>query len=192
MEERAAIARLKQGHPDGLKPLVDLYQVQAVRAAQLITRNRSLAEDVVQSAFVRAFERIGQFDERRPFGPWFLRSVINGAIKAVGKHRRQISLDAILESNSAASQLLVDSCPGPDEQAEVAERHALVLAALEMLSPEQRAAVVLRYYLGWTDAEIAEQSHIPRGTIRWRLHAARQRLRELLLAFHLSNEDAPG
>ncbi len=192
MEERTAIARLKHGDPEGLKTLVDKYQVQAVRAAQLITRDRNLAEDIVQSAFVRAFDRIGQFDEGRPFGPWFLRSVINDAIKAVSKRRRSVSLEAILESGDPMSQLLIDAGPGPEERAEAAERRAAVAAALEHLTPAERSVIVMRYYLEWTDAEIAEHFDSPRGTIRWRLRAARERLRGLLLAFHLSNADMRG
>ena len=82
MEEQKAIARLKRGDISGLEALVRKYQVQAVRAAYLIIRDRALAEDIVQAAFLRAYERIGQFDAGRPFGPWFLRSVVNDAVKA--------------------------------------------------------------------------------------------------------------
>ena len=69
MEEAEAIARLKQGDVGGLEALVRGHQVQAVRTAYLITRDRALAEDVVQAAFVRAYERVGQFDSERPFDP---------------------------------------------------------------------------------------------------------------------------
>jgi len=68
MEEQEAIARLKRGDISGLEALVRKYQVQAVRAAYLITHDRGLAEDIVQAAFLRAYERIGQFDAGRPFG----------------------------------------------------------------------------------------------------------------------------
>ena len=55
---------------------------RAIRAAYLIVRDRALAEDLVQTAFLRAYDRIGQFDPSRPFAPWFLRSVVNDAVKA--------------------------------------------------------------------------------------------------------------
>src|SRR5512136_161338 len=93
MEENQAIARLKQGDLSGLEELVQRYQVRAVQAAYLVVRDRSLAEDVVQAAFIRASEKIGQFDEQRPFGPWFLRSVIHAAIKAAGRRERLVPLD---------------------------------------------------------------------------------------------------
>lgn len=69
--EQQALARLKERDIGGLEFLVRRYQVQAVRAAYLVTRDRGLAEEVVQSAFLRAYERIEQFDARRPFRPWF-------------------------------------------------------------------------------------------------------------------------
>lgn len=69
------------------------YQLQAARTAYLITRDHALAEGLVQSAFLRAFERIGQFDPQQRFGPWFLRSVVNAALQAVTRCERHISLD---------------------------------------------------------------------------------------------------
>ena len=88
MDERRAIGRLKGGDPGGLEALVKAHQVGAVRAAYLVCRDRSLAEDVVQGAFVKAYEKIGGFDERRSFGPWFNRIVVNDAIKAASRRER--------------------------------------------------------------------------------------------------------
>jgi RNA polymerase sigma-70 factor, ECF subfamily len=59
MEESQAIARLKRGDIGGLEVLVRKYQAQATRTAFLIVRDRALAEDIVQAAFVRAYERFG-------------------------------------------------------------------------------------------------------------------------------------
>jgi RNA polymerase sigma-70 factor (ECF subfamily) len=68
MEDQIAISRLKQGDLSGLEGLVRRYQARAVHAAYVIVQDRPLAEDVVQTAFVKAAERIQQFDERsRPF-----------------------------------------------------------------------------------------------------------------------------
>src|SRR5436190_20885557 len=125
MTEQEAITRLKAGDISGLERLVKLYQVQAVRAAYLIMRDRAAAEDVVQTAFLRAYERIGQFDATRPFGPWFLRGVVNDAVKAAARGARQVSLDGL---RTAGTELpgaaLADERPGPEElwdRAETAE-----------------------------------------------------------------------
>ena len=82
MDERQAIEHLQRGDIRGLEALVRLHQVRAIRTAYLFTRERQLAQDIVQAAFLRAYERIGQLDPHRPFGPWFLTSVLHDAIKA--------------------------------------------------------------------------------------------------------------
>jgi RNA polymerase sigma-70 factor (ECF subfamily) len=180
MEEAEAIARLKQGDISGLEALVRKYQVQAVRAAFLITRDRALAEDVVQEAFVRAYKRIEQFDTGRPFGPWFLRSVVNDAIKAASRRKRWVSLEASDGAEAVLADLLAHPNPGPAALVEAADIRRAVWEALGTLPPTQRAAAVLRYYLGLSEAEMAEELGCPPGTVKWRLHAARKRLRMLL------------
>jgi len=181
MEEQEAIARLKRGDIGGLEALVRQYQVQAIRTAYLIIRDRALAEDIVQAAFLRAYERIGQFDAGRPFGPWFLRSVVNDAVKAAARRERQVSLEAGSEGEGASlADLLADPGPGPADLAEAAELHQTVWAALGRLPPAQRAAIVQRYYLDLSEAEMADELACPPGTVKWRLHAARKRLRTLL------------
>jgi RNA polymerase sigma-70 factor (ECF subfamily) len=179
MDEHQAIARLKQGDIEGLETLVRLYQEQAVRAAYLITQDLPLAEDIVQAAFLRAYERIEQFDAARRFEPWFLRSVINDAIKAAQRQQHYVSLEGA-DTQTTLLDLLEDTSPGPLDQLEQEELKQLVREALQMLSPEQRAAVVMRYYLDMSEAEMVETTNAPRGTIKWRLHTAREHLRRLL------------
>jgi RNA polymerase sigma-70 factor (ECF subfamily) len=90
MEDQIAISRLKRGDLKGLEALVIRYQVRAVHAAYMIVFDRGLAEDVVQTAFVKVAERIRQFDESRPFAPWFFRIVVNDALKLAQKQKRLI------------------------------------------------------------------------------------------------------
>ncbi len=175
MEEREAVARLKRGDVGGLEALVRLYQVQALDAAYLISRDYALAEDVVQASFLRAYERIHQFDGARPFGPWFLRSVVNSTLTAL-TNRRDLSLEA--QPGEAVD--LPSPDPGLEEMLEAAETREEIIAALDRLSPGQRAAIVMRYYLDLSDAEVSHKLDIPPGTVRRRLHDARQRLRRLL------------
>ena len=175
MDERGAIERLRGGDIEGLATLVTRYQTEATRIAQLITRDRALAEDVVQNAFVRVYDRIAQFDVERPFAPWFFRIVSNDAIKAAQHASRHVPLSV----NDAFDQL-PDAAPGPDELLATLEQFDSVTAALAKLAPEQRAAIVLRYYAGLSDREVALRLGSAPGTVRWRLHAARKRLRLLL------------
>lgn len=193
MDEREAIARLRRGDWAGLEPLVSHYHLSAVRTAYLVIHDRALAEDLVQAAFLRAAERIGQFDPERPFGPWFLRGVVNDAVKAATRGRREQSLDSDAAAEARLLALAEDWAAGPEAAAEQAERTDAIRAALAALSPEQRGLVARRYYLGLTDNELAHELGVPLGTVKSRLHAARERLRRLLQPWRaLDAATAPG
>jgi RNA polymerase sigma-70 factor, ECF subfamily len=178
MEERGAVERLKRGDVGGLEALVKKHQTRALRTAYLIVRNRALAEDVVQDAFVRAYERIGSFDETRPFGPWFMKVVVNDAVKTASRREWTVPFEQ-REGDDLVTRL-ADPEASPEGLAEEAEERRWVWAALEKLPLTQRAAVVQRYYLGMSEAEMAGGSASPPGTIKWRLHAARKSLSKLL------------
>ncbi|MCL4559485.1 MAG: sigma-70 family RNA polymerase sigma factor [Chloroflexi bacterium] len=181
MEEQQAIAHLRRGDIGGLETLVRVYQVRAIRAAYLVVRDRALAEDIVQSAFVRVYDRIAQFDHNRPFEPWFLKSVINDSLKAITRQESHESLEQDIECEEMAwANRLIDSTPGLLEMVESTEIQRSIWEALDKLSPDQRAVVVLRYYLDFSEAEMTEKLKRPPGTIKWLLHAARERLRDLL------------
>ena len=177
MNEQRALARLKRSDIGGLEMLVRLHQTRAVRTAYLIVRDIALAEDIVQSAFVRVYERIQQFDTGRPFVPWFLRIVANDAIKTARRGLNTVSLDAGDFDNHGPSERLIDNEPLPEALIEQAETSEKLWSLLGDLSPEQRAVVVLRYYAGLTSVDIADELNVPPGTVRWRLHAALNRLR---------------
>ncbi len=178
MTDQEAVAKLQAHDIDGLEMLVRRYHTQAMQAAYLILDDWMLAEDVAQSAFVNAYERIGTFDNSRPFAPWFLRTVVNIALK-VAAGRRDLSLDAYTERSGL-------DIPAPEldvvEVLEAAETREEVLTALYKLAPGQRAAIVMKYYLNISDLEAATRLDVPPGTIRRRLHDARKRLRKLLPA----------
>ena len=179
-----AIDSLKHGDLAGLNVLIERYQLRAVRSAYLIVRERSLAEDIVQEEFVQLVRKIHKFDKIRPFAPWFLRCVINDALKATKRQKRWVSLDEA-ESMQAVEiyAALTDIQPNPEEQAINAETCREVWQALERLTPEQRAVIVLKYYLGCSEVEMSTTLQRPAGTVKWLLHSARKRLQGLLINF---------
>jgi RNA polymerase sigma-70 factor (ECF subfamily) len=185
VDERTAIAQLKRGEIRGLDALMRIYQVRAVRAAYVVTHDLALAEDIVQSAFIRAYERIEQFDESRPFGPWFLRGVVNSAATAAGQRRRFVPLTPARDAEDAVAahadaNAVVGAEPDPETLILQAETHAELWQALDQLPPAQRAAAVLRLYLELPEAEAAARLGVPTGTVKSRLNAARTRLRLVL------------
>ncbi len=153
MQDDQAVTRLKQGDLESMEVLVSRYYLPAVRAAYLIVQDKGLAEDVVQNAFLSLSETIWQFDPKRPFGNWFLRCVVNAAINANRRDTRLLSLDQMdAETNFSVESWLEDQNPGPAEQFEEAEKNQAILEALGKLTPQQRAAVVMRYYLEMSES----------------------------------------
>lgn len=110
---------------------------------------------------MRAYERIGQFDAARSFGPWFMKIVINDAVKTASRRERPVSFYGGDTENLLGR--LIDPAEGPHEQAEEAETRQRVRKALGQLPPTQPAVIVQRYYLGMSEAEMAENSAFPRG-----------------------------
>lgn len=178
MDDLKAIRCLKVGDIGGLELLIARYQVKAVQTAYLVTQNEPMAEDVVQEAFVRFYERARYFDESRPFEPYFLRCVANRALNMVEKEHRAVSFDEDLDAPILPS--LLARAVSVEEQVEYAQLKTEIARTLESLSPRQRAAVTLRYYLGMSEKEMAEALKVAPGTVKWLLNAACSRLRVLL------------
>lgn len=185
MEESKAIALLQKGNLDGLETLVVLYQSKAVQAASLIVQDRALAEDIVQRSFITAVEKIHQYDPQRPFKAWFFRSVVNASIKAVSREKKQSSLyDMVPGQNFTLADILADTQPLPEEWLEVEEHKTSIQAALDILPAEQRAVIVMRYFLEISESEMAGELKRPLSTIKYWLRKAREKLKQLLTAGH--------
>ena len=176
MNDQRELERLRRGDIAALGGLVSRYQTKALRAAYLVTHDLALAEDVVSGAFIRVFERAGQYDPNRPFGPWFFRIVINDAIKAVQRRDRTTTLERVEFKERE------DDSDDPEAAAVLNEERRAVRDALLQLAPSQRGAVVMRYFLDLSEAEMVERTGLARGTIKSNLHDARARLKRILQA----------
>jgi RNA polymerase sigma-70 factor (ECF subfamily) len=181
MKDQNAISCLKQGDLNGLETLVRRYQARAVHAAYMIVYDLALAEDVVQTAFVKVAERIQQFDDERPFAPWFFRIVVNDALKLAKKQKLNLSLEEQLDQPTAQlAKWLADPGPQPDQVVEQKETQQIILKAIKSLPPGQRAAIVMRYYLDMSMLETSAETGRPLSTIKWWLRDGRRRLRGLM------------
>ena len=176
-DDLQAICRLKRGDIGGLELLIARYQGKALRTAFLVTQDEPLAEDVVQEAFVRFFQRARGFDEARPFEPYFLRSVVNAALNALKKEKKG---NCPAEQDTPDLETLLDQAASVEEQVEFSALKQQIHRALSSLAPRQRAVIVQRYYLQMSEEEMSAALGAPRGTVKWLLNAARDRLRSLL------------
>jgi RNA polymerase sigma-70 factor, ECF subfamily len=183
-QERDAINTLRGGDIRGLETLVRLYGLTATRTAYAITGDLALAEDIAADAFITVHSRIKSYDPSRPFAPWLYRIVVNGSLKAARRARR----DQRGDDDWDWLQSRISPAPGPEDEALGRELRELVLTAVYALPPRQRAALVLRYYLDMDEATIARTLGCPLGTVKWRLHAAKARLRQSLTPLMASDD----
>ncbi len=171
-DERSIVARVQQGDVPAFDALVRRYIDRALVVARRITGNTHDAEDLVQDAFMRALDRIGSFDNSRPFGPWFFRVLTNTGLNA---RRARVLRMTEPEAVDAPS-----NDAGPDEMVERGEIRERFDAALASLSPRQRLIVTLFEVDEVPSSEIAARLGIAQETVRWHLHQARLVLREAL------------
>jgi RNA polymerase sigma-70 factor, ECF subfamily len=160
--ERAWVRDAQAGSEEAMEALFRVYWGAAHQAAFLIVHDAAAAEDIAQEAFLAAIRALHRFDRRRPFGPWLHRIVVNRAIDWSRARALRREVAEPVESEA------------PPERAEGWSGE--VVAALVLLDPDQRAAVVLRHLLEYTPGEIAELLDIPRGTVNSRLRRALDRL----------------
>jgi RNA polymerase sigma-70 factor (ECF subfamily) len=145
-----------------------------------VVHDRDEAEDIVQNAFLHAYEKIDQLAGER-FGPWFLRIVLNAAIKAARRQEKQVSIEAEAATDGQSLEdLLADQQPSPETLVETDELSQVIWQALQRLTPEQRVTVVMKYYLEMSEVEMTAALGHPVSTIKWRLYTARQRMKDLL------------
>jgi RNA polymerase sigma-70 factor, ECF subfamily len=179
MDDTKAVQQLKRGEISGLEWLVNQYHWKAIKVAYLITCDLGLAEDVVQDSFLNVYRYIHGFNIERPFGPWFLRIVTNLAVQRTQKQGKQLSLEA--ESSELNFEELIPLNEGSiEEQVITAESKTRIWAAIQKLSPRQRAAVIQRYFLDMSEKEMAADLGSPPGTVKWLLSQARKALWALL------------
>jgi RNA polymerase sigma-70 factor (ECF subfamily) len=167
----AELIRLARGgSPEATSTLFERYWLLAWRSAYAVIGDQALAEDAAQDAVERAFGALGQFDEARPFGPWFKRIAVNLAIDHLRRSRR-----ATLGDDFATFRVwtLGNSADEDVELWAVAE-------AVARLDMAKRMVIVLRYWLDLPLEEIAGVLGLPVGTVSSRLHRAVAELQSAL------------
>jgi RNA polymerase sigma-70 factor (ECF subfamily) len=171
--ERSMVARASGGDPGAYAWLLDRYRDRVLRLATLIIRRSDDAEDAAQEVFIRAFRGLKSFRGDASLGTWLYRITVRVCGERASRLRRHPELTLPAEDSARWS--------GPGPGGPTAQRMT-VEALLDQLSPDMRAALVLRELYGLDYREVAEAVGTPIGTIRSRLHAARARFRDLYLA----------
>jgi len=176
-DDRAVLERVAAGELDALEQLYDRYRTMAYSIATRITADSTLAEDVVQEAFLGAWRNAARYEESRAsVKTWLLAIVHHRAVDAV--RRRRPTIDLPEREDVPPPQLTA-----PDVWPEVAGRldRAAVQGALAVLSEVQREAIELAYFGGLTQQEIAARTNAPLGTVKSRMRLGLLAMRHALV-----------
>lgn len=175
MDEEDAIRHCRQGDRAAFRLLVESYGDLVYRTAYLIVRDRALAEDLTQEAFLLAWKGLGKFDPAQPFKPWLLRVAINCCLS----NRRRRSFTTV-PLNESGADVTVDQSLSPEEAVVLHDTQRLVREAVGSLEEVSRLVVMLRYFAELSIPEIASVLSCPQGTVKSRLHRALAQLRDRL------------
>ena len=167
MDQRALVERASEGDHDAFVALVDASLARLDAAAWLILRDAELARDAVQDAMVRAWRDLPGLRDPDRFDAWLHRLTVNACLD-LARHRRRRIIEVELTP--------LDHPAVADTPRVVADRDVLD-RALDRLDPEQRAVVVLRFFLDLSLPETAAALGIPIGTAKSRLHRSLERMR---------------
>jgi len=181
-DDRRLIAECLQGHRAAFGELVRRYQDRLYNSVYRVVSNSEDAADVVQDAFLNAYQSLNSFKGDAEFFTWLYRIAFNTAISLKRKQRAVLRLEWENGSTSGLEPADESAFTDPGSSMERSEDEAKLQAALNRLSPEHRAVLVLKDIDGQKYEEIADILDVPVGTIRSRLHRARLELRELLLS----------
>lgn len=178
-EDLELVYRCRAGERAAFEQLVDKYQRAIFSLALRMVQNQEDAEDIAQTAFLKAFERLETFNARFRFFSWLYRIAVNESLSFLEARKR---LSGLEEADQIANPEQVDPAEASDLSAKMEE-------ALMQLTVDYRAVVVLKHFEGLSYEEISQILEIPEKKVKSRLFSARQILRDILVEKGLGKHD---
>ncbi len=186
IDDQQLAAQAAQGREGAYRELLRRYERPIFSLVYRMVRDRSLAEDLAQEAFIRAFNAIDSYNPRYKFSSWIFKIANNHTIDHLRKKRLDtVSIDgsphASTSEEAVQTRVVVEStAETPEEFVENRELGSLIEQAIGELRPEYRNVVLLRHVEGYTYDEISDILDLPLGTVKTYLHRARGELKQLL------------
>ncbi|QSQ24957.1 sigma-70 family RNA polymerase sigma factor [Pyxidicoccus parkwayensis] len=180
-QDVALLNRLRRGDPDAFEQLVRTHQDRLYDFCVRMVGDREEAHDLVQEIFVSVHQNVRRFREDSKLSTWLFRITKNHCINRLKYLKRRGRGRS--EEYDEGQALWVDgpgAPPAPDAALESARERARVQWAISQLEPDARMLVALRDIEGLSYDEIIEITELPEGTVKSRLHRAREKLADLL------------
>lgn len=177
--EAGWLARAAQGDEEAFASLMEIYQTPVYNLCFRMLGAPQEAEDAAQETFWRAYQALKRYDPSRPFATWLLSIAAHYCIDQQRRQRMpMIELDALPELD------LPDRAPLPEKAALAREQERQLHQLLDQLGPQDRAAVIFRYWYDYSEEEIGQMLGLTVSAVKSRLHRARRLLAERWLAAH--------
>jgi RNA polymerase sigma-70 factor (ECF subfamily) len=185
-EELQLVHAAKAGDMAAFEELVRRYDRNVFRIAQHITQNREDAEDVVQDAFLKAYQNLNRFQENSKFYTWLVRIAVNEALMKLRRRRtgRTVSLDEEIETGEdTVTREVADWSPNAEQLYSQAEWKDILERTIQGLPASFRTVFVLRDVEGLSTEETAEALSLSIPAVKSRLLRARLQLRDRLARY---------
>jgi RNA polymerase sigma-70 factor (ECF subfamily) len=179
-EEILLIQRCQAGDRLAFEEIFSMYRDDVFRFSYLVVRDGSLAQDVVQEAFLKVFRSIEKFQFRSSFKSWLYRVAVNEAITILRRRKVKEDLEPMPDVSRERTAGYAQRDWQPEEAAMESEERAVLRWAIGQLDPVHRSVVVLKYFHEFSDTEIGAVIGCPPGTVKSRLHRARELLRNTM------------
>ena len=181
--DRELIRECRKGSKDAFRVLVERYQRKILAVSVGMLHNQDDAKEVTQEAFVKAYRNLDGFKGESSFYTWLYRIVVNLAIDRRRRDKRHGTV--ALEDRPGGGEDLEADLPAqrlsdPYQQAKSRELGGRIRRAIDELTPDQKAVILLREVEGLSYDEISQVMQCPKGTVMSRLHYARKVLQEKL------------
>lgn len=188
LSEAVLIAEAKSGNRQAFGRLVKTYQNRVLALAYDLMSNYEDASDLAQEVFIRAFDKLGSFEERSRFSTWIYRITVNMAMDQHRKRKRRptASFEAHFR-DGIPPESQGNLITMPDDPVENEEVRNILFHALDQLTENQRTATVLKYFQHRSCKEIAEIMGCAEGTVRIHLHRALNHLRKKIKKHEILN-----
>jgi RNA polymerase sigma-70 factor (ECF subfamily) len=168
------LIRAQNGDDEAFTELVNLYQNPVYNLCYRMLGDSQEAEDAAQETFWRAYQAIRRYDRSRPFATWLLSIAAHYCIDQQRKRRLPT-----LEIDDWMEEVLPDTTPDPERSVSKSQEQEMLRRMLKGMNPQDRAALILRYWYEFSEEEISNAMHISVSAVKSRLYRARQRMAEL-------------
>jgi len=175
-EEQAWVLQAQQGSDEAFTKLVETYQTPVFNLCYRMLSEPDLAEDAAQETFLRAFQHLHRYDQKRPFATWLLSIAAHYCIDKL--RRRKFSMFSMDQEDEEGNtfEIADPDSPNPEAESIKGQTRTRIQSMLKDLDATDRAAIIMRYWYDYSEIEIAESLRLTVSAVKSRLHRARKEL----------------